>query len=189
MRYYPLWFRRSVALGLLGALLMVVGFVIVKPYYADFLAQQEKIERLSNALMRYNSRLATRDDLDDHVKKLHGKLSTAGVLRHGKTRASIAAQIQSQVRSALTRLGGRVLSTVDLPIDKGANKNRVSVRVRCQGSISVLTGFLYASETELPRVLIENISIKASELTHANIKKERQLTFVFDAYGYAIEGG
>lgn len=181
---------RLLALGLLIAVLALLGYGI-----AELLAsQQRKYEEIIAMRMRivagYQRVAANKAAYEDAIARA-GKLDTARYYLKSSSPAQAAAEIQDIAQSALAYSQMKQSSVNIAPHRDLDGRRMVTVNFTLRGTLESTQKMLYALETSLPQLFIDNLSIRASIQSRnwrpiPNVEPEVQVQF--DLYGYARIG-
>ena len=107
--------QRWVAVGLLIVVLVLLVSLVLVPVFFKVYEYRESIENLQFRLDRYNKKIAGKQNLIQHIAKTRENLRQAGYFGLYKTAALATAELQEQVKLAVTSSGGQLTSTQALP--------------------------------------------------------------------------
>jgi general secretion pathway protein M len=185
MKMLPKSIKRAACLSILGLLCFSLYTYLIDPVASFWKEQTEHAESMALRYSRYKDLLASADTIKNETRTLEEQILTSGIVRKENAPAMVAAEVQSQVRQIVGELGGTVLSTADLPHDENKSLMRVGIHANCEGDLTLIVGILAAIERQKPMLFIENVSIRAPDLTQSQ-KTLDKLAFGFDAYGYVL---
>jgi len=166
--------QRWVALGLLIAIILVIGSVIFIPWYSAVSAMQEDTESLIFRIKRYERIIASRDQVMVGVEQARHDVNSRGYFYEQKTASLAAAALQEHIKKIINHAGGEVTSIRVLPQKIERELVRITVEVRLSGSMPMLRQLLFKIDTEKPLMHINSITIIPSvkRLKRKTIPKE-----------------
>ncbi|CAL1241195.1 type II secretion system protein GspM [Candidatus Methylocalor cossyra] len=187
-RPIPLNKSRLAALALLGAVLLLVHLAIVAPLLGFARAQQETVEDLKFRLQRLRAVAAEKERLVQRLQSLKEAGQEDDRFLTRDTAALASADLQTQIKEAVSEAGGELSSTQVVPEHTEEKFTRVAVKVRMNGSTEVLREVLYSFESAKPLLFVENLNIRPIRMPRNPAAKTPQipdrLSVDFDVVGY-----
>jgi general secretion pathway protein M len=152
--------QRWLAVGLLIAVLLIVGMVIIMPVVTKGLEFHETKNTLVFKLQQYERILAKKDAVTESMNKIKEQHEEQGYFNSKGTNALASAEMQEFIKKAIVDAGGQLSSTQALPVSTKDEFSRITVRVRMTGNSNVLRTVLYKIETSTPLIIIDQIDIR-----------------------------
>ena len=179
---------RWLAVGLLLALISLIGFIIILPLVNQGLALYEEKNALGFRFEQYERILARKQSVIDEMEALKEKFADQNYLSTQNTSALASADLQEMIKQAIVEAGGQLSSTKGLPIVIKNNFQHIPINVRMTGNSEVLRAVLYKIETATPLVVVEQIDIRPmrgvrNKVTH-KIDPSNELSINFQAISF-----
>ncbi len=179
---------RWLAVGLLLALISLIGFIIILPLVNQGLALYEEKNALGFRFEQYERILARKQSVIDEMETLKEKFADQNYLSTQNTSALASADLQEMIKQAIVEAGGQLSSTQGLPIVIKNNFQHIPINVRMTGNSEVLRAVLYKIETATPLVVVEQIDIRPmrgvrNKVTH-KIDPSNELSINFQAISF-----
>lgn len=152
--------QRWLAVGLLIAVLLIVGMVSIVPVVTKGLEFHETKNTLVFKLQQYERILAKKDAVIESMNKIKEQHKEQGYFNSKGTSALASAEMQEFIKKAIVDAGGQLSSTQALPVSTKDEFSRITVRVRMTGNNNVLRTVLYKIETSTPLIIIDQIDIR-----------------------------
>jgi len=168
--------QRWLAVGLLVAVIMIVGLVVIMPVVNKGLELHEVKNNLVFRLQQYERILARKDAVIANMNAIKAQHQQRGLLNSQGTGALASAEVQEFIKKAIVEAGGQLSSTQALPVSEftpgnalppasrqSSTKNefsRITVSVRMTGNSEVLRAVLHKIETSTPLIIINQIDIR-----------------------------
>ena len=152
--------QRWLAVGLLIAVVLIIGLVVIVPLVSKGMEQNETKNNLVFRLQQYERILATKDSVIASMAKIKEQHEKQGYFNSQKTDALASAEMQEFIKKAIVDAGGQLSSTQALPVSNKDKFSRITVRVRMTGNSEVLRAVLYKIETAKPFIIIDQIDIR-----------------------------
>jgi len=176
------------AIGLLIAIILIVGSAIFIPWYNAVSAMQEKTEALIFRIKRYERIIASRDQVMRGVEQARNDVNSRGYFYEQKTASLAAAALQEHIKKIINQAGGELTSIQVLPQKIENELMRITVKIRLSGSMPMLRRLLFEIDTEKPLMHINSITIIPSvrRLKRKTIPKEEsgQVTVTAEVSAY-----
>lgn len=153
--------RRALALGILGALCLVVWSLVIGPLIDLSRDRRNDILALSEQLGRLEAVVARKPEVERQTGSLQAQLSAAGGFWDGASPAAIAAGIQDRLRAAVVGSGGRVKSTSEANEAAEHGFRKVSVRLGIEGTIETVQKTLAAVAATVPALFVDGFTVTA----------------------------
>ena len=152
--------QRWLAVGLLIAVVLIIGLVVIVPLVSKGMELNETKNNLVFRLQQYERILATKDSVIAGMAKIKEQHEKQGYFNSQKTDALASAEMQEFIKKAIVDAGGQLSSTQALPVSNKDKFSRITVRVRMTGNSEVLRAVLYKIETATPFIIIDQIDIR-----------------------------
>lgn len=179
--------HRYQALLLLLLLVLVVAVSILVPWWLKMDFYQERIAALTERHQRYANLVTRKPLLQRELKALKKQFKVSQYYIDASTPQLAAAQLQQRVKQVITRAGGKLVSTQNLPRPEKDGDKKVAVRVRMNGDTDVLVKVLHDLEAGKPLLFVENLSIRSRKRVEGRRKKRKTIysnDLHFDLIGY-----
>ncbi len=176
------------AIGLLIAIILIVGSAIFMPWYSALSAMQEETESLIFRIKRYERIIASRDQVMRGIEQARNDVNSRGYFYEQKTASLAAAALQEHIKKIINQAGGELTSIQVLPQKIEHELMRITVKIRLSGSMLMLRRLLFEIDTEKPLMRINSITIIPSvrRLKRKTIPKEEsgQVTVTAEVSAY-----
>lgn len=184
----PINKARWLAVGLLLAVVALLGLAIVAPLVSKSLELNEKQAALLFKLQQYQRTLAKKEAVVATKESLQSQPDQQGYFNSQQTDALASAEMQDFIKKAIVDAGGQLSSTQALPVSVKEDFSRITVRVRMTGNSEVLREVLYKIETSTPLIIIDQIDIRPmrgrmSMITH-KVESSNDLNVNFQAVSF-----
>jgi general secretion pathway protein M len=181
---------RATALILLLIVLAVVAGVVAWWAIDKHREYDRAIDTRLDRLAAYQRIISARSDLDAAIARA-GKLDTAKYMLKNSSPALAAADIQQMVQAVLEAHAMKLTSMQIVPHKDDAGRRKITVNVQARGNTEALQKTLYALETSLPYLFVDNLIVRSPINSRRwvplpNVEPEIQAQF--DVYGYAALG-
>ncbi len=180
--------QRWLALGLLLAIILIIGSAIFMPWYSAVSAMQEDTESLIFRIKRYERIIASRDQVMRGVEQARNDVNSRGYFYEQKTASLAAAALQEHIKKIINHAGGDLSSIQVLPQKTERELVRITVKIRLSGSMQMLRRLLFEIDTDKPLMHINSITIIPSvrRLKRKTIPKEEsgQVTVTAEVSAY-----
>mgnify|MGYP006275299393 CR=1 FL=1 len=167
---------------LLGFMILVYPFINLTNGYRDTLEKErfklQKLEHVAALKEPLKQRL-------ENIKSLSGKNEA---FLPTTTAALASADLQTRIKETVAEAGGELASTQVIPEKAEDNITRVGVKVRLNGSTSVLRNILHSFESGKKALFIDNLNIRPIRMPMnpqgKNQGVDDKLSVDFDVIGY-----
>lgn len=176
--------RRLVALGILGLLLLALAVLIWLPL-AYLERQNEALAEGERRLEELRARVPVREELLARQRELEQAGSVQEALLTGSTPAVAAAQLQGNLSSLASAMGGEVTTVQILEPEEAPPFVRIGLRLSMTGDTATMRDFLYAVETRDPVLIVRSMTLTSPEPEAADAAADPELSASFEIYGYA----
>jgi general secretion pathway protein M len=184
----PINKERWLAVGLLVALVSVVGLLLIVPIVSKSLDLHDKKQALLFKLQQYQRILAKKDAVLASMDSIKAQHDEQGYFNSQQTDALASAEMQDFIKKSIVEAGGQLSSTQAIPVSVKDGFSRITVRVRMTGNSEVLRAVLYKIETSTPLILIDQIDIRPMRgrrsLTSHKIEPSNDLNVNFQAVSF-----
>lgn len=185
--------QRALALGLLLAVLTLLGLVVVMPIINKGLELSETKNTLLVRLQQYQRILARKPVVLESMEQIKEQHSEQNYFNTQETDALASAEMQAFIKQAIVEAGGTLSSTQALPINNSGKFSRITVSVRMTGNSEILRTVLYKIETSTPFIIIDQIDIRPSRgrinPTTRKIEPSNELNINFQAVSFMRKKG
>jgi general secretion pathway protein M len=151
----------------------------------------EQVDDLEFKLQRFRRTVAEKDLWLRRMEQIQQQGEHEERFIAKETAALASADLQTRIKSAVTTAGGELISTQVIPERKEEQFTRVAVKVRMNGSTTVLREVLHSFESGTPVQFIENLNIRpirvAAPITPGGKPSSKvvdKLSIDFDVVGY-----
>jgi general secretion pathway protein M len=152
--------QRWLAVGLLLAVIVVVGLIIIVPIASKWLELNESKESLAFRLQQYEKILAKKSTVMASMETIKSQQAEQGYFNSQDTDALASAEMQNFIKQTIVDAGGQLSSTQAIPVTSQDSFSRITVRIRMTGNSEVLRAVLYKIETSTPLIVIDQIDIR-----------------------------
>ncbi len=152
--------QRWLAVGLLLAVLLLVGLLVILPIVNKAMELSEEKNNLVFKLQQYERIMARKEAVTESVNAIKEQYQEHALLNSQGTAALASAEVQESIKQAIVEAGGQLSSTQALPVVDKNDFSRITVSVRMTGSSEVLRAVLYKIETSTPLIVINQIDIR-----------------------------
>ncbi len=178
---------RIMAGMLLLLLLAAIGTAIFLTKQRWTQHYDEVIANALDHLTRYQRIIAMRKDLESALAAVKAKDARRFYLKNSGP-ALAAAEVQQRAQGIIDANGLKVDSTqIPPPVDEDGHR-KITVNLRLRGKLPDLQKMLYALETKLPWLYVNNLTLRTSvgPVFRAIPGLEPDIYAQFDLYGYAL---
>jgi general secretion pathway protein M len=152
--------QRWIAVGLLAAVIVIFGVVVIAPIVSKGMELHETKKALVFKLQKYQRILARKDAVTEGMDKIKAQHLSQGYFNAQGTGALASADVQEFIKKAIVDAGGQLTSTQALPVSNKDGFSRIMVKVRMTGTIEELRSVLYKMETSVPLIIVDQIDIR-----------------------------
>ena len=179
---------RLAALGLLFGLLAVLYWAVAAPLIGMAQEYSESVDELQFRLRRLSKVAAEKEPLAEGLERIKSEGLQDERFLARNTAALASADLQTQIKTAVSEAGGELTSTQVIPERNEQGFTRVAVKVRMNGSTKVLRQTLHSFEAATPLLFVENLNIRPIRMPRNPAAKNPQipdrLSVDFDVVGY-----
>ena len=151
--------HRAAAAGLLLLAVLLLFALAVRPLWVRYAANMEAIEALEDNVVRFEAIARQQAAVENELSRLEDALDLGALTFHAGSATLAAANLQERVKSMVEKAGGSLTSTQVLEPESFGDFERVSVNVRMTGATPALQKSLYALESALPLLVIEDLLV------------------------------
>ena len=151
--------HRVAAVGLLLLTALLLFALVVRPLWARYAANVEDIEALEDNVVRFEAIANQQGAVEKELSRLEDALDLGALTIQAGSATLAAANLQERVKSVVQKAGGSLTSTQALEPESFGDFERVSVNVRMTGATPALQKSLYALESALPLLVIEDLLV------------------------------
>lgn len=152
--------ERWLAVGLLVAVILLVGLAVLWPTVGKWMELNEEKLSLARQLKQYERILAGKDAVVESMDNVKKEILEQGYFNRQQTVSLASAELQEFVKKAIIDAGGQLSSTQALPVINKDKFSLITVSVRMTGNIEVLRGVLHRLENSTPLVIINELDIR-----------------------------
>ena len=176
------------AIGLLVGILLIGFMVLIYPLINLANGYRDTLEKERFKLQKLERIAALKDPLRQRLENIKSLSEQNEAFLPTTTAALASADLQTHIKETVTEAGGELASTQVIPEKAEENITRVGVKVRLNGSTSVLRNILHAFESGNKALFIDNLNIRPIRMP-INPKEKNQgfddkLSVDFDVIGY-----
>lgn len=169
------------SLGILLGLLLVIGSLVLTPWWQKLDEYHRKIEQHTAQISRFQQMQARRPALERELQQLRGQIDRNNLFISAETAALAAADLQQRVKQAVASAGGQLVSTQNLTEPAGDRLTEIVIRVRMNGDGDVLLKVLHGLESNRPLLLVDNLTVRSNKRFKGR-GRERLVEFNIDTY-------
>lgn len=180
---------RSLAVGLLGGVLLAGYGLVLAPVIAAYREVGREIEESQLLLQRYRSLASERPELSARLADLEQQAAKVGGYLKGPSDALAAAELQDYARAVIEGAGGSLRSTQILPVSATDSKvpvRRATLRIQLRIDIKGLQKLLYQLETGKPYLFVDQLTVRQQRRRRRSKEPEQEpvLNVSFEVFGY-----
>jgi general secretion pathway protein M len=151
--------HRVAAAGLLLLAVLLLFALVARPLWARYAANVEAIETLEDNVVRFEAIAKRQAAVEKELRRLEDALDLGALTFQADSATLAAANLQERVKSAVQQAGGSLTSTQVLEPEPLGDFERISVNVRMTGPTPVLQKSLYALESALPLLVVDDLLV------------------------------
>jgi general secretion pathway protein M len=151
--------QRVAAVGLLLLAALLLFALVARPLWARYAANVEAIESLEDNVVRFEAIAKQQAAVENELRRLEDALDLGALTFQASSATLAAADLQERVKSAVQQAGGSLTSTQVLEPEPLGEFERVSVNVRMTGPTPALQKSLYALESALPLLVVDDLLV------------------------------
>ena len=149
---------RILAVALTLTVLAALWFGCVQPLIDWHAARTESLAQRRTLLQRMTELVATLPDLQQEASSVRAPVAA---LLEGSSDAVAGAALQGSVQSMATAAGAELSSIETLPAEQRGAYRRIGLRVATAAPWPVLIALLHAVEDGTPRMLVDDLQLRA----------------------------
>jgi general secretion pathway protein M len=178
--------RRTVALGLLAAVLAVFWLLGPQPYLDALGAADAEVARAQSLVTRYARLASEKGALQAQVAAMRAERGRGQGTFPGDNAQLVAANMQDRVKRLVESNAAVARSTQVLPTRDEAGFRQVSIRVTMESEIEGMQKIFHALESSNPYLFLNNVDIRSRVIRSRPqaADKPMSLNVTFDIYGY-----
>lgn len=177
---------RLLALALTATVLAALWVGAAQPLIAWHAARAEALAQHQALLQRMTALIATLPRLQREASQAH---SPAAALLTGASDAIAGATLQTAVQRMATAAGASLRSLETLPAEPSGHYRRISLRVSTAAPWPVLIALMRSIEQAAPRMLIDNLQLRAPPVGLRKATTPISAAFTIVAFRAAPAGG
>lgn len=184
------WVSRALALSLLLVSLAVGASLVTELVHEQHRKYDEAIENRGNLLAGYRRVASNRPQIESAMARVD-KLDTARYFLKTSSPSLAAAELQESAQAIFAANGMKQSSVNIAPHKDEEGRRKIGVVFNLHGTPEAAQKMLYALETHLPYLFIDNLSIKStvnSRRWQPTPSVEPEVNVRFDLYGFAQIG-
>lgn len=151
--------QRWLAVGLLLAIIVSIGLLVIIPWLNNFNEINEDIDEQIFRIKRYQRVIASREEVINDVEQGRKEINSLGFFNAQKSTSLAAANLQNSIKTMAVNAGGELSSSQVLPNKQQDGLLRISVKVKLTGDMEMLRSLLYEIEIAKPLMIIEDITV------------------------------
>ena len=179
---------RLAALGLLLGVIVLLYLAIAAPLISLAREYNDSIDDLQFRLAKLNRISAEKPALVQRLDSIRAEGQQDDRFLARDTAALASADLQTQIKTAVSEAGGELTSTQVIPERSEEGYTRIAVKVRMNGGTNVLRQVLHSFESAKPLLFIENLNIRPIRVPRNPAAKNPiipdRLSVDFDVVGY-----
>jgi len=156
--------RRSLAVALVVAAVIVIAAGIVLPTIERYQALESGIADSETALQRFTQVAARLPALEAERASLRAALAAQDGFLKATSDTLIAAEMQARIKTVVDRAGGQLKSTQILPAREESGFRRITARVEVMGDADALERLWYEMESGIPFLFIDSFDVQARQV-------------------------
>ncbi len=153
----------ALALGGLAGVLLLVGLVLVWPWWFQNRIYNGQMDGRAAQLARFRSVAAQQPEVGAALARVQRSAQQTRYYISANTTALGAAELQKLVRRITDAHNGKLTSTQALPVEDDGNTVRISIRVHMKLEPRSLAEVLHGLEGGRPLLFVENLSIRSQK--------------------------
>jgi general secretion pathway protein M len=158
----PLWARRSLALGLVALLVLLVRAALVAPVLERRAGYEQSVAQSRALLERYRRVAAAEPTLAAEVAALSAEAADRVLYLGGDNDTVAGSALQARIRQVIERHGGAVRSMQLMDGTAEDRFRRIGVRITASLGQPELALVLYDLETEPPLLFVDSLDVRRS---------------------------
>ena len=180
---------RTLAVGLLGGVLLAAYGLVIAPVIAAYQEVSREIEESQQLLQGYRSLASQSPELSGRLSDLEQQAAKVGGYLKGSSDALAAAELQDHARAVIEGAGGNLRSTQILPasaVDSKVPVRRATLRIQLGVDIKGLQKVLYQLETGQPYLFVDQLTVQQQRIRRGSKEPEQEpvLDVSFEVFGY-----
>jgi general secretion pathway protein M len=178
--------RRTVALGLLTAVLAMMWLLGPQPYLDSLAESNAEVARAQSLVARYARLAAEKGALQAQVAAMRAERGRGQGTFPGDNAQLVAANMQDRVKRLVESNAAVLRSTQVLPTRDESGFRQVSIRVTMETEIDGVQKIFHALESANPYLFLNNVDIRSRVIRSRPqaADKAMSLNVTFDIYGY-----
>ncbi|HEX3404890.1 MAG TPA: type II secretion system protein GspM [Acetobacteraceae bacterium] len=176
---------RLLALALTVVVIVVAWLACVQPLLEWHAARAEALDQRSLLLQRMTALVATLPELE---RQSSGEHAPTAALLEGASDAIAGAALQSAVQGMATTAGAELNSMEMLPAEQRGAYHRIGLRVATAAPWPVLIDLLRQIEQGMPRMLIDDVQLRAPPVELRAAASPISAAFTIVAFRTAASG-
>lgn len=177
---------RILALALTASVLAALWVGAAQPLIRWHAARAEALQQRRALLQRMSNLVATLPDLQ---RDATGEHAPAAAILEGPSDAIAGAGLQSTVQRMARLVGAQLSSLETLPAEQRGAYRRIGLRVSTAAPWPVLVKLLGAIEQASPRMVVDNVQLRAPPLEMRSTNTPVNAAFTILAFRAAKSGG
>lgn len=176
---------RTLALGILAALLLLAFFGVVSPLLGAYRQASNAAEQYSAALEHTRRSGSDLAGLRAELERLKAHQASAVGFMRSSNPSLAAAELQNRIKSSVEAARGELRSTQILPMRDEGTFRRISIRGQIAVNTAALQRVFYDLESATPFLFLDNVEIRARPARRSTGPEDDPVLEVrFDLYGY-----
>lgn len=173
---------RWLALGLAALLAIVLWVAVAAPLAAWYGARAEALTQRRILVQRMAQLAAERPAIEHDVAQAKSAGPSADAVLKQPSDAVAGAALQQRVQDMATRAGASLASAEALPAEAAGAYRRIRLRVALTARLPVLVGLLQAIGQATPRMLVDDLHLRAAPVLIGRGDPPLDATFVVLAF-------
>ncbi|MGI9505368.1 MAG: type II secretion system protein GspM [Geminicoccaceae bacterium] len=189
---------RTLAVAILALVLFGIYHVVIMPVWDRYVANEHRIEQMSNLLQRYRALEAERPGLETRLAEIENQDELVrGGYWEGESDIQTATRLQDRASGAVEDHGGSMISMQALEAEEVEEGDmpvrRTLLRMRLATTVDGLAATVHDIETAVPYMFIDQLIISPQRAGRRfdgqaeTVDPEQKLDVRLNVFGYVRE--
>ena len=180
---------RTLAIALLGAVVLSGYVVVVRPVGTAYQGYQQSIADSRELLLRFGKIAVQHAQIEQTLADIHAWQASQRTQLEAGNATLATAGFQGRIQSTITSNGAVLKSIQTLKAEDEGGHTKLAIRVTFRATTGALFRILYALEGGKPFVFLDRVDIRRPRINARNRAplEEPHLEVRFDAYVYMPE--
>ncbi|MGH8644598.1 MAG: type II secretion system protein GspM [Gammaproteobacteria bacterium] len=179
--------HRLLALGLLFTVLASVYVGFLQPLIDAYRSSADRLQQAQAQLAKLIQLAQSRKAIENRLAEFRRTDTSGRYYLSGRTPSLAAAGLQNHLKAIIETSGGQLITSSDLPSTNEEKLTKVATSLRLKAQTEGLREILYATETQLPLVFIDKVSVRGLSFYSPRLtpNTEPMLDIQLDLSGFA----